>query len=82
MLVMWLNMVKFVVSSSKTTEQIKELCQNITELIYPSHGCFIMLAAEFALTHWGQVTHICISNLTTIVSDNGLLPVAPFTNMV
>ena len=26
------------------------------------------------LTHWGWVTHICISKLTIIVSDNGLLP--------
>ena len=26
------------------------------------------------LTHWGRVTHICVSNLTIIGSDNGLLP--------
>ena len=26
------------------------------------------------LTHWGQVMHICISNLTIIGSDNGLSP--------
>ena len=26
------------------------------------------------LTHWGQVTHICINKLTIIVSDNGLSP--------
>ena len=26
------------------------------------------------LTHWGQVTHICIGKLTIIGSDNGLLP--------
>ena len=26
------------------------------------------------LTHWGQVTHICISKLTAIASDNGLSP--------
>ena len=26
------------------------------------------------LTHWGRVTHICISQLITIVSDNGLSP--------
>ena len=25
-------------------------------------------------THWGRVTHICVGNLTTISSDNGLLP--------
>ena len=26
------------------------------------------------LTHWGRVTYICISKLTIIGSDNGLLP--------
>ena len=26
------------------------------------------------LTHWGQVTHICIGKLTIIGSDNGSLP--------
>ena len=28
---------------------------------------------QFSLTHWGQVTHICIIKLTLIGSDNGLL---------
>ena len=27
-----------------------------------------------ALTHWGPVTHIYVSNLTIIGSDNGLSP--------
>ena len=26
------------------------------------------------LTHWGQVTHICVNKLTIIGSDNGLMP--------
>ena len=26
------------------------------------------------LTHWGLVTHVCVSKLTIIGSDNGLLP--------
>ena len=26
------------------------------------------------LNHWGRVTHICVSKLTIIGSDNGLLP--------
>ena len=28
----------------------------------------------FALTHWGRVTHICVSEPTSISSDNGLAP--------
>ena len=27
-----------------------------------------------SLTHWGRVTHICVSKITIIVSDNGLSP--------
>ena len=29
---------------------------------------------SFKLTHWGRVTHICVSKLTIIGSDNGLSP--------
>ena len=29
-------------------------------------------SSEQVLTHWGQVTHICIGNQTIIGSDNGL----------
>ena len=28
----------------------------------------------YPLTHWGRVTHICVSKLTFIGSDNGLSP--------
>ena len=34
----------------------------------------IMQMLSHALTHWGQVTHICIGKLTIIGSDNGLSP--------
>ena len=42
----------------------------------------VLLAEDFGrpyllhndLTHWGRVTHICISKLTIIGSDNDLLP--------
>ena len=32
------------------------------------------LLGEEGLTHWGWVTHICVSRLTIIGSDNGLSP--------
>ena len=35
---------------------------------------FIDLNRNLLLTHWGPVTHICVGNLTIIVSDNGLSP--------
>ena len=31
-------------------------------------------AMVLTLTHWGRVTHICVSTLTIIGSDNGLSP--------
>ena len=32
------------------------------------------ISSEGNLTHWGRVTHICISKLSIICSDNGLSP--------
>ena len=29
---------------------------------------------RYVLTHWGRVTHICVSKLIVIGSDNGLSP--------
>ena len=34
----------------------------------------ICSAHIISLTHWGRVTHICVSKLTIIDSDNGLSP--------
>ena len=34
----------------------------------------IVIRNYHILTHWGQVTHICVGNLTIIGSDNGLSP--------
>ena len=35
---------------------------------------FTWLGMHHSLTHWGRVTHICVSELTIIGSDNGLSP--------
>ena len=39
-------------------------------------ACLVLMAwCPFnSLTHWGRVTHICVSKLTIIGSDNGLSP--------
>ena len=39
------------------------------QTIVCSNGDYI---GTYALTHWGRVTHICVSKLTTIGSDNDL----------
>ena len=44
--------------------------------IFDVRGCvrFSNVASEWLVTHWGRVTHICVSELTIIGSDNGLSP--------
>ena len=39
--------------------------------LYRYHTC---VKSKKMLTHWGRVTHICVSKLTIIGSDNGLSP--------
>ena len=34
----------------------------------------VSLGPMMGLTHWGRATHICVSKLTIIASDNGLSP--------
>ena len=36
--------------------------------------CYGLVASGTTLTHWGRATHICVSKLTIIGSDNGLSP--------
>ena len=47
--------------------------------IYFNHKkIYLEISARFlglnVLTHWGRVTHICVSKITIIGSDNGLSP--------
>ena len=51
------------------------------ELNHHSNGWLVRTTAQqtqykqyILLTHWGRVTHICLSKLTIIGSDNGLSP--------
>ena len=43
---------------------------------------FVTVIRHVQSSHWGRVTHICVSKLNIIGSYNGLSPVASFTNMV
>ena len=38
------------------------------------YGCDTKDITGRLLTHWGRVTHICVSEITIIGSDNGLSP--------
>ena len=43
-------------------------------LMYGKNSGKLLTLPGNILTHWGPVTHICISDLTSIGSDNGLAP--------
>ena len=45
-----------------------------THNVMVPHVFFKILCKLTWLTHWDRVTHICVSNLTTICSVNGLSP--------
>ena len=61
-ILLWLNINQFQQYQSGVTSQ--GLGKNIIDLV----------PAREPLTHWGWVTHICVSKLTIIGSDNGLVP--------
>ena len=44
-------------------------CAGIHQLVYN-----LDVSQPFPLTHWGQVTHICVNKITIIGSYNGLSP--------
>ena len=51
----------------------KRFCNDVmSELKYRS--LLLHHKSGLLLPHWGQVMHICVGNLTIIVSDNGLSP--------
>ena len=50
------------------------LC-NMAVIISLDQTLKLPYAMSCILTHWGRVTHICVSKLTIIGSDNGLSPV-------
>ena len=61
------------------TSTVKPLMSGMDKLSHPTHyeAChyLFMLGLKLsALTHWGRVTHICVSKQTIIGSDNGLSP--------
>ena len=44
------------------------------KLQFVIEGSLLLNLTLNCLTHWGRVTHICVSELTIIGSDNGLSP--------
>ena len=62
----------FVFSQTHIIPLFSHSCTEIKELIqHIYHDTFSFMPK---LTHWGRVTHICVSELPIIGSDNGLSP--------
>ena len=54
-------------------------CASPDHTLFICHDVLIMTKNQMThvktcLTHWGRVTHICVSKLAIIGSDNGLVP--------
>ena len=47
---------------------------NYSKTTFGNGKIFVKWVPGPRLTHWGRVTHICVSNLTIIGSDNSLSP--------
>ena len=51
-----------------------EMGWHISHNMLNDAASYLIYPTEYALTHWGRVTHICVNKLTIIGSDNGLSP--------
>ena len=51
-----------------------EMCKDIFVLPWAISSGLNIGDPHVSLTHWGRVTHICVSQLAIIGLDNGLLP--------
>ena len=66
-----INMVKI---THVNTLLVNWSCKQDILAMNTKHPQWTMEPYKYNLTHWGRVTHICVSNLTIIASDNGLSP--------
>ena len=67
------NIISIIVASTLSTAYVCDLSKyqtkGMSSWMLPTYKIYISL-----LIHWGWVTHVFVGNLTTIGSDNGLLP--------
>ena len=70
-LVFWGNRLKVILRKA-LLNLIRNTCSEIT--LFKITGVYYSVGNVICFTHWGRVTHICVSKLTIIGSDNGLSP--------
>ena len=73
---MTVNQYKFIHTSKQGSKQFWSEIQNdiLTSKTTTISSNFDSSSYNISLTHWGRATHICISKLIIIGSDNGLSP--------
>ena len=71
-----INIHKQVCSSNRCCLRRWSVVQYIPRITDPVQAVLFVFVFWWwqLLTHWGRVTHICVSKLTIIGSDNGLSP--------
>ena len=55
-------------------QNFSAMCDFLAQYVYHCKTFKQVLCKYIWLTHWGQVTHICVSKQIIIGSDNGLSP--------
>ena len=68
-LILWTNL-PHTISCAYFPGQVMTSWMQVARVYWPHRD----LLWPIMLTHWGEVSHICVSNLSTIGSDNGLSP--------
>ena len=75
---MWVSIFKTegttIISIYSSNNEIFCSCANGIQCIKRIMNMVCTWCALLGLTHWGRVTHICISKQTSIGSDNGFSP--------
>ena len=61
-----------VICNMLTCTILNDILSSLLKFIHNGHKIWLRNGLN-SLTHWGRVTHICVSKLTIISSDNGLL---------
>ena len=70
------NMIKKTGDADDRIKCLMFALQNVLPCVFNVSGVFhkSAMSSSESLTHWGRVTHICVSKLASIASDHGLSP--------
>ena len=72
----WINSFRLGIIDMKSVNSLHTVLVIKNKFMHTASSYFLLTFASFSksLTHWGRVTHTCISKLTIIGSENSLSP--------